>query len=290
MNSYDEIIREFKNIRFIKNYDMAPHTSFKVGGVCDLAAFPKNSEELKQIVNYSKGRYPYCVIGRGTNVLVSDRGFKGVCIFTEKCTKITLKGNILEAECGAKIKDVLSLLSENNLSGLEFTVGIPGSVGGIVAMNGGCFNKSVSDVVCYVKSEDAVYNNAMCDFNYRTSRFLEGEIVLSVGFRLKVSEDDLIKQKIERFSAARRKSQPVGRSCGSVFLNQGYFAGKVIDKAGLKGKRIGGAYVSERHANFIICDGDRASDVFQLINLIKQTVYDTQGIVLEEEVRLIGEF
>lgn len=282
--------KSFTGVPMERDYPMSRHTTFKVGGNCDLAVFPKTIEEMKAIINYSKGRYPYCVIGKGSNVLVSDKGFRGVCIFTENLKRVTLNGNILVAECGAKMKDVLALSTENNLSGLEFTVGIPGSVGGMVAMNAGCFNKSVSDVVCYVRTEDGVYNNKTCDFNYRTSRFLEGEIILSVAFKLKVSEDDLIKQKLERFSQARRKTQPAGRSIGSVFINQGYFAGKVIDKAGLKGKRVGGAYVSEKHANFIIADGDSATDIYELIKLIKQTVSATQGIDLIEEVRYIGEF
>lgn len=290
MNNYEEMQKSFPNTLMMRDYPMARHTTFKVGGNCDLAVFPKTINEMKAIINYSKGRYPYCVIGKGSNVLVSDKGFRGVCIFTENLIKVTLNGNILVAECGAKMKDVLTLSTENNLSGLEFTVGIPGSVGGMVAMNAGCFNKSVSDVVCYVKTENAVYNNKTCNFNYRTSRFLEGEIILSVAFKLKVSEDDLIKQKLERFSQARRKAQPSGRSVGSVFINQGYFAGKVIDKAGLKGKRLGGAYVSEKHANFIIADGDSATDIYELIKLIKQTVSATQGIDLIEEVRYIGEF
>lgn len=290
MNSYDDFLKKFPDVEIKTDYSMAKHTTFKVGGKCDAAVFPDTTEKLKKVIDYSKGRYPYCVIGNGSNVLVSDKGFRGVCIFTERLDKITLKGNILEAECGAKVKNALKLSTENNLSGLEFTVGIPGTMGGLVAMNGGCFNKSISDVVCYVRSEDGVYNNKLCNFNYRQSRFKDGEIILSVGIKLKVSEEDVINQKIERFSSVRRKSQPVGRSVGSVFLNQGYFAGKVIDAAGLKGYRIGGAYVSERHANFIICDGDSATDVYRLIKHIKETVFKSQGIALEEEVRFIGEF
>lgn len=288
--NYDNFLQEFSDVAVKKDFPISTRVSFKVGGNCDIAVFPKTIESLRRIIDYSKGKYPYCVIGNGSNVLVSDKGFRGVCIFTENLNKITLKGNILEAECGAKIKDCLNLAAQNNLSGLEFTSGIPASVGGIVAMNGGCFNKSVSDVVCYVRAEDGVYNNKLCNFNYRQSRFLEGEIILSVGFRLKVSESDVIEQKLDRFTKARRKSQPSGRSVGSVFLNQGYFAGKVIDKAGLKGVRIGGAYVSEKHANFIISDGGCADDIYKLIKIIKDTVLKTQGIALTEEVRYIGEF
>lgn len=288
--SYDDFIKTFSGVKAKKDYPMASHTTFRVGGNCDLAVFPETTVALQKIIGYLKGRHPYCVIGNGSNVLVSDKGFRGVCIFTELLNRITLKGNLLVAECGVKISDALKLSTENNLSGLEFTVGIPGTMGGLVAMNGGCFNKNISDLVCYVVAEDGVYNNKLCNFNYRQSRFLEGEIILSLGLKLKVSEEDVIEQKIRRFSDARIKCQPKGRSVGSIFLNQGYFAGKVIDKAGLKGARVGGAFVSEKHANFIICEGKSATDVYNLINMIKDTVFKTQGISLVEEVRYIGEF
>ena len=290
MNSYDDFLKNFPDLVAYKNYPMATHTTFNVGGNCDLAVFPKSAVTLKKIIDHLKGNFPYCVIGNGSNVLCSDKGFRGVCIFTKHLTKITLRGNILEAECGAKLSDILKVSVDSNLSGLEFTVGIPATIGGLVAMNGGCFNKNIGDLVCYVKAEDGVYNNLQCDFNYRQSRFLEGEIILAVGLKLKVSEEDIIAQKIKRFKDARGKSQPSGKSCGSVFLNQGYFAGKVIDKAGLKGYRLGGCYVSEKHANFIINDGGKAEDIYNLIKFIKETVLNTQGIALTEEVRYIGEF
>lgn len=290
MNSYDDFLKTFPTLKAESSYDMSKHTTYKLGGLCDLAVFPHSKELLKKVIEYLKGRHPYCILGSGSNVLVSDKGFRGVCIFTDLLKRMTLKGNILEAECGVKIADAIKLSVENNLSGLEFAVGIPGTIGGLVAGNGGCFNKSVSDAVCYVRAEDGVYNNKSCNFNYRQSRFLEGEIVLSVGFRLKIGEEDVIEQKLTRFQTARQKCQPKGRSAGSVFLNQGYFAGKVIDKAGFKGYRIGGAYVSEKHANFILCDGNKASDVYELIKYIKETVFKTQGIALNEEIRYIGEF
>lgn len=290
MNVYDGFLKNFQGADFALDYDMSKRTTYGVGGLCDVAIFPRTTDELVEVIEYVKGKYPYCVIGGGSNVLVSDNGFRGVCIYTDRLKKMTLKGNILEAECGVKVSDAIKLSVENNLSGLEFAVGIPGTIGGIVAGNGGCFNKSVSDAVCYVRAENGVYNNKSCNFNYRQSRFLEGEIVLSAGFRLKVSEEDVIEQKMTRFISARRKCQPRGRSAGSVFLNQGYFAGKIIDKAGLKGYRIGGAFVSEKHANFIVCDGNKSSDVYRLINYVKETVYKTQGIALSEEIRYIGDF
>jgi UDP-N-acetylmuramate dehydrogenase len=233
---------------------------------------------------------PYAVIGKGSNVLVSDKGFRGGVIFTQRLNKIELKSNVLIAEAGATVKEVIKTAISNNLSGLEFAVGIPGSIGGLVAMNGGCFNKSVSDVVCYVIADGGVYNKKACDFNYRYSRFLDGEIIHAVALKLKVSEEDVIEQKIERFTKTRTKNQPKGNSAGSIFLNQGYFAGKLIDQAGLKGYKIGGACVSEKHGNFIINNGGTAQDIFELIAYVKENVFKKTNIKLTEEIRYIGEF
>ncbi len=290
MENLELFVKSFPDLEFKRNMCLAPFTTFKVGGNAKIAVFPSSKESLKDILNFVKGKLPYCVIGSGSNVLVSDKGFNGVVIFTSKVNSLTLKGNILEADCGVKISRAVKLAKDNNLSGLEFAVGIPGTMGGMVAMNGGCFNKSVSDLVCYVKTEDGVYNKKLCDFFYRSSRFLNGEVVLSVALKLKVSEEDVIEQKTARFTQARSKNQPKGNTCGSVFLNQGYFAGKLIDQAGLKGCAIGKAHVSERHANFIINDGDSADDIYKLINYVKRTVAEKLGVSLNEEVRYIGEF
>lgn len=290
MNAYALFQQNLPQIDARPNYLIAPHTTFNVGGTCDVAVFPKTIDELKLSVDFLSRNMPYAVIGKGSNVLVSDKGFIGGVIFTTKLNKIQLKSNVLVAEAGAKVYDVFKTAVSNNLSGLEFAVGIPGTIGGLVAMNGGCFNKSVSDVVCYVIADGGVYNKKNCDFNYRYSRFLDGEIIHAVALKLKVSEEDVISQKIERFTKTRSKNQPKGNTAGSIFLNQGYFAGKIIDQAGLKGCRIGGAYVSEKHGNFIINDGGTAKDIFELINHVKETVYKKSNVKLTEEIRYIGEF
>lgn len=276
---------------FVKiDFPLKNKCSFKVGGTADVAVFPDSVAELKEMLSYLKGRYSYCVLGGGTNVLISDKGFRGVVLFTEKLKKISLFGCSLRCECGARIKDVLSVCRDNSLSGLEFACGIPGSIGGMVAMNAGCFNKSFSDVVSYVLAEGGAYNNTNCCFDYRDSRFLRGETVFEVGFRLKIGETENIDAKTEKFSYLRKRSQPRGNSCGSCFLNEGFFAGKVIDQAGLKGFRIGGAKISEEHANFVVSDGGTAQDIYDLIKEVKKKVFLSSGIELHEEIKFIGEF
>lgn len=287
---YDDFLTAFPALETIKDYPLGKKSSFRVGGNADLAVFPKTVGELKKIIDYLKGKHRYIVLGACTNVLVGDLGFKGVVVFTERLKGIKLFGSILRVECGVKIGELLRVCRDNSLSGLEFACGIPGSVGGMVTMNAGCFNKSIGDYVVYVIGENGVYNNVNCSFDYRSSRFSRGETVFEVGFRLKIGEQENIEAKIDRFSSVRKRSQPKGNSCGSCFLNEGFFAGKIIDQAGLKGYRVGGARVSEQHANFIVSDGGTSKDVCRLLEHIKKRVYETSGVILHEELKFVGEF
>ena len=286
---YEEFVRLFSR-SCVSDYPLAKRSPFGVGGAAKVAAFPSTTDELKNMLLTVRGVYPYCVLGAATNVLFSDAGFDGVIIFTDKLNGIKLFGSSLRCECGAKMKDILRVCRDNSLSGLEFACGIPGSVGGMVAMNAGCYNKCFADVVSYVLAEGGAYNNTNCCFDYRSSKFQRGETVFEVGFRLKTGEIENIDAKIERFSYLRRRSQPKGRSCGSCFLNEGFFAGKVIDQAGLKGFRLGGARISEEHANFVLSDGGTAQDIYDLIKEVKRRVFVSSGITLNEEIKFIGEF
>ena len=287
---YEDLLKEFPALRIEKDFPLKNRTSFKVGGSADIAATPSTIDELDALIKFLRGKYHYCVLGGATNVLISDKGFRGVIVFTEKLKRIKLFGSILRAECGVRMGEILKVCKDNSLSGLEFACGIPGTVGGMTVMNAGCFNKSFSDVVSFVIAENGVYNNKNCCFDYRDSRFMMGETVYEVGFKLKVSEAETIDSKIEKFSSIRRRSQPKGYSCGSCFLNEGFFAGKVIDQAGLKGFRVGGAYISEAHANFVINSGGTAQNIYDLIKEVKRRVLDSEGIELHEELRYIGEF
>lgn len=286
---YEELLVAFPDLEYKKDYPLKEYTSFKVGGNADIIVFPSCEAELKGLLNRLQGQN-YCVIGNGTNLLVSDKGFSGAVIVTKKMKAIQMIGNIVICEAGARTRDVVLACRDNCLSGLEFAIDIPGTIGGLVAMNGGCYNKSVEEVVCYVSADSGVFNARDCNFAYRSSRFLNGETIFKVAFKLKSCEADTIEYKLARFSKNRSKKQPKGNTCGSVFKNDGYFAGKLIDQVGLKGYKIGGAKIAEEHANFIISSGDSAQDIYDLITLIKRKVYLDLGIELQEEVRYIGEF
>lgn len=283
---------ESAGICFKKKEKLAAHTSYGVGGEAEVMAFPQNCEQIKAAAFLAeKFGVKSVVLGKGTNVLCSDGGFSGVVINVENANSVTVSGVSVIAECGASLSKVREFAELNCLGGLEFTEGIPASIGGAICMNAGCFSKSVGDKIAYVVTNKGVYNRAACEFDYRKSRFLEsGEIVLKACFLLKPGETDIIESKKEKYRRMRKNSQPHGKSCGSVFQNDGYFAGKLIDTANLKGYRIGGARVSEKHANFIINDGDSAQDIYDLIKFIKERIFALNGVKLKEEIKYIGDF
>lgn len=321
---------ESNSIEYVRNADLSKLCSYGTGGRASVAVFPANS---KQLICALESDLPYEVIGNGTNVLFSDRGYDGAIIVTSKMRGIECSGLSIVAECGTSLKTLRETAAMNSLGGLEFTEGIPATVGGAVCMNAGCFSKSVGDYVSYVVTGDGVISGAACEFGYRSSIFAQDggngqnggqagggqdcadeqvggnaenggndlsdrnlndrkkKVIVSVCFILKPGEPDIIEGKRERFKKLRKNAQPHGKSCGSVFLNDGYFAGKVIDVAGLKGYSIGGARVSEKHANFILAsDTAKSADVYSLIKYVKKRVYETQGIALKEEIRYIGQF
>lgn len=273
-------------ISYKLNQPLSAYGTYGTGGNAQIIVFPKDEKQLK--LSVIEG---CVVIGNGSNVLFSDEGYNGAVIITNQMQKITVSGITVVTESGVSLAKVRECCYLNCLSGLEFTEGIPASVGGAVCMNAGCFSKSVSDIVCYVVTDKRVYNNLECKFSYRNSIFCEnGETILKVCFLLKPSEIDVIEAKREKFKKLRKSSQPHGKSCGSVFLNDGYFAGKLIDQANLKGISVGGAKISEKHANFIINNGGTSTDIYNLIKQVKHTVQQVHGVKLKEEIRYIGKF
>ena len=283
---------EKAGVCFKQNESLAAHTSYGVGGNAAVMVFPENCEQIKTAaVLAEEFGVARVAIGKGTNILCSDGGFCGAVINVKRASAVNVSGVSVIAECGASLSRVRELAELNCLGGLEFSEGIPASIGGAVCMNAGCYLKSVGDKVAYVVTDKGVYNRAACEFDYRKSRFISsGEIILKVCFLLKPGETDIIESKKEKYRRMRKNSQPHGKSCGSVFVNDGYFAGKLIDAAGLKGYRIGGARVSEKHANFIINDGTRAQDIYDLIKFIKERVFALNGVKLKEEIKYIGDF
>ena len=276
-----------------QNYSLKDKNTYKTGGCARLAIFPDTTQKVKDALKIIKQEnIDYSVIGAGSNLLVSDEGYEGVLIFTKDLKGITVNGNLVTCFAGERVSDFLKQALYNSLGGVEFLSGIPASVGGVVTMNAGCFGKNVGDYVSYVVTANGIFSFADCDFGYRTSRFKkEKDIVISVCFNLENVEYDQSESKTEYFLKLRKNKQPKGRSCGSVFKNDGYYAGKVIESCNLKGYKIGSARVSERHANFILADQNaKSADISRLIKHIKKTVKEKCGIILQEEIEYLGKF
>ena len=287
------LIAEKTKVEVKINEPLARYGGYGTGGTADAVFFPADESSVRALVQALKENgAEYAFLGRGTNVLFSDDGYRGAIISTAKLKGITINGRVLTVASGTSLTEVLDSALYNSLGGIEFLCGIPASVGGAVAMNAGCFGKTVGDFVLYVTSISGIYKRSECGFSYRTSRFLEeNDCVLSVCLNLDNVEYDQSENKVEYFTALRRNRQPKGRSIGSVFKNDGYFAGKVIENCGLKGFSVGKARVSEKHANFIIAEkGATSLDISRLIAHIKDAVKQSSNIELKEEIRYLGRF
>ncbi|MBQ3220241.1 MAG: UDP-N-acetylmuramate dehydrogenase [Clostridia bacterium] len=277
---------------------MRKHTSYGVGGNARFYTEVDSLYTLNEVVTFAKeNRLPYKILGNGTNVLVSDNGYNGIIICTIKLSDVFFVRDEIHAMAGASLYKLIKFAREHRLSGLESLSGIPATVGGAVVMNAGAFGHNISDKITTVETlsngKIKKYYKDECNFNYRGSRFLgKKEVIISANFKLKESDREIITAGIKSFSDLRNSIQPSGRSCGSVFKNpRPETAGRLIDKAGLKGLTIGGASVSERHGNFITTAGRAtATDVYELVQYIKKKIKDEFGIELKEEVEFVGEF
>lgn len=278
---------------------MSNYTSMQVGGIASIVATVRNAEELITAIREAKNHYiKYVVVGNGSNVVFSDKGFDGLVILTGGMKNFSVEGNIIKADCGASISRVAIAAQKAGLSGLEFAYGIPGTVGGGVFMNAGAFGGNMSDVVissiCYDTRNDCIRKIDLNEheFEYRESIYSKNShlIILAVMMELVPGQMNEIISKMNQNVRARKEKQPLEfPSAGSVFKRPlGYYAGEMIEKCGLKGYRIGGAEVSEKHAGFIINRGDAtASDVMNLVEHIKNTVFNEYGVELECEIKFI---
>lgn len=273
---------------------MKNHTSFKIGGNAETVVFPKTVGEMVDII---KNTVSPLVLGKGSNVLVSDEGIKGVVVITEKMAGVSAEGNVIKADCGASLAKIANLALENSLEGFEFASGIPGTLGGAILMNAGAYGGEMKDVIksvtfCNEKGEVFTINNEECDFGYRHSFFINKKLyVLSAEIELKKGKKEEILEKMNDFNTRRKEKQPLNYpSAGSTFKRpEGYFAGKLISDSGLKGFSVGGAQVSEKHAGFVINTGDAtAKDVLDVMEHCKKTVFEQFGVALEPEVKIIG--
>ncbi len=285
---------------YIKDCDMKPYTTFKIGGKADYAVFVNDTQALAELcAALDDAHVRHIVVGNGSNLLFPDVGFRGVVILTVQMKKISVLENTVFAESGASIIKVSCTACEAALSGLEFAYGIPASVGGAVYMNAGAYGSEISEVLksvrCYdrEKREIVKFDNKDCDFSYRNSIFEKNNdryIILDCEFELKSGEKSGIRELMDDYMSRRREKQPLEfPSAGSAFKRApGYFTAKLIDEAGLKGYSIGGAQVSEKHAGFIINTGSAtAEDVKALLKHIRKNVWEKFGVDIEPEIRIV---
>ncbi len=283
---------------------MAKYTSMGVGGRADALALPQDEEDLKVILQFARERaIPYYILGEGTNVIVRDGGLRGIVISLSrgfrriKIVDRNGKEVLISAEAGVSLKHLVRFAKERNLTGLEAFSGIPGTLGGALAMNAGAFGSEISDVVKSVDMMDetgtvVLKQKKNLRFHYRNLILPKGAIILRGVLGVTEAKGGEIRAKVERFQKLRFQSQPWNvPTAGSIFKNpEGAPAGQLIDELGLKGYRIGDARISEKHGNFIVNDGDAtAAEVLALMAFIRDEVYEKRGIRLTPEVHIIGE-
>lgn len=292
-----ELIELIGSENVYTNESMANHTTFKIGGNADVFVTPTNEEDLINVVHFCMTeKISYLIMGNGSNMLVSDYGIEGVVISSEKLDNVYADGDIIYAQSGAKLSKIANVAAKNSLTGFEFAAGIPGTVGGGAFMNAGAYDGELKDVICSVTvlSDDGIREITCCDCNfvYRGSIFQKkNNIILKVKIKLSPGNPEDITKKMQDFSSRRRSKQPLEYpSAGSTFKRpEGYFAGKLIEEANLKGCCFGGAMVSEKHSGFVInTGGASAADVIRLIEYIKKVVHEKYGVILEEEIKITG--
>ncbi|MFS1663781.1 UDP-N-acetylmuramate dehydrogenase [Streptococcus sp. zg-JUN1979] len=295
----EKLQEELKGIDIRIDEPLKKYTYTKVGGPADFLAFPRNRYELVRIVDFAN-RYgiDWLVLGNASNLIVRDGGIRGFVIMFDKLNAITVNGYVIEAEAGANLIETTRVARFHSLTGFEFACGIPGSVGGAVYMNAGAYGGEIAHILLSVRvltrnGEIKTLDNREMAFGYRHSVLQEqGCVVISAKFALKPGDFTQISQEMDRLNHLRALKQPLEYpSCGSVFKRPvGYFAGKLISDAGLRGLRVGGVEVSQKHAGFMVnvAEGS-ARDYEDLIQQVIAKVKDDSGVTLEPEVRIIGE-
>lgn len=282
------------------NEPMKNHISFKVGGPADFLLKPKTEDEIKKLIEFLKNEnIPYIVIGNGSNLLVKDGGIRGVVIkIADNFNKFEIEDTKVVAQSGALLSFMGKAILNKSLTGFEFAAGIPGTLGGAIAMNAGAYGGEMKDIVKSVRLMDSKGNiielsNKEMEFEYRRSLISKSDyIVLSAIMELKEGNFDEIKEYMKELTKSRVTKQPLNLpSAGSTFKRpEGHFAAKLIEDSGLKGLTLGGARVSEKHSGFVVNIGDaKAKDIIELINVVKSTVYSKFGVMLEEEVKILGD-
>lgn len=283
------------------NEPMCKHTTFRVGGEAQCLVRISESGQLEKLIPYlKKVEIPYFILGNGSNLLVGDKGYEGVILqIGSRMSNISAEGNCIRAGAGALLSQIARYAQERSLTGLEFASGIPGTIGGGVVMNAGAYDGEMKQIVKEVtvmndQGEMLILNGESMEFGYRTSVIKNRPfVVLEVLMCLQPGNQEEISQKMEELARRRREKQPLEfASAGSTFKRpEGYFAGKLIMDAGLRGYSIGGAKVSEKHCGFVVNTGNAtAADVAEVIEEVRERVKDKFGVELETEVIFLGDF
>lgn len=283
----------------IENEPMKKHTSFKVGGPADLFLMPQSKEELKKTLKICKeSGKPFYIMGNGSNLIVRDGGYSGIIINMKDLNLVQVEGETLIAEPGISLKDLANIALEEKLTGIEFASGIPGSLGGAVTMNAGAYDGEMKKIINSIQviTEDGTLKTipqSECAFGYRSSVLQANNwVLISVEIQLKHGDYQEINEKMLDLNTQRATKQPLEYpSAGSTFRRpEGYYAGKLVQDAGFRGHRVGGAQVSEKHSGFVINkDGATAADILNLIGAIQAGVSSQFGVELKTEVIVIGQ-
>ena len=301
MELYNRLCTITKQENVMKDEPMKKHTTFRIGGPADYFVTPESKEEIQAIVELcKKEEIPYSVIGNGSNLLVGDKGYRGVIIqIFKEMNQIQIEGELVKAQAGALLSAIASKALEAGLAGFEFAAGIPGALGGACVMNAGAYGGEMKDVLREVtvltpEGEVLAIPDEELELGYRTSIIAKkGYIVLEAVMRLQKGEKEEIKARMDELKEKRISKQPLEYpSAGSTFKRpEGYFAGKLIQDAGLQGFSVGGAQVSMKHCGFVINkDNATAADVAELMRKVSEQVEEKFGVRLEPEVKRLGEF
>ena len=284
-------------IKYLKDESLKKHTTFKVGGKADFVVSPSNLSVLSKLIKYlNENGIKYYFLGNGSNVIFNDQGFKGVIIKSQGFDDCSFDGNKAYFGAGVSMTYAAKLCGEKGLSGIEFCYGIPGNIGGGIFMNAGAYGGEISQNIVYVKyleenGDPQTICKADCNFGYRHSCFMEKKrFILGAEFELTPKPKDEIISFMEDIMKRRIEKQPLDKpSAGSSFKRpEGYFAAALIDECGLKGKSIGGASVSEKHAGFIVNNGGATCrDIVRLADLVSDTVYKEKGVRIEKEMIIV---
>lgn len=296
---YNKLIEAIPGDAVLLDEPMKNYTTIKTGGLADIIVMPQSATEIQSIIKICKeNNVPYFIMGKGSNLLVSDKGLRCVVVkLGDKFAKITIDGNDVIAQAGVSLSELSERIMEKNLKGFEFAGGIPGTLGGATTMNAGAYGGEMRDIIKSAKvlnTEGEIINlsSEELEFGYRTSIIqIKNYIVLEVKMEFKEGNYEEIAKTTKDLMETRKAKQPLHLpSCGSVFKRPaGHFAGKLIEDSGLKGKKVGGAKISELHCGFIVnVDNATTSDVLNLIELIQKTVKSKFEIQLETEVKIIG--